>query len=54
MAFMFLHSERPRGTDLDESLSDGQRQAIRDNVGHAAAVAIPDQSLDRDQSVRLA
>jgi hypothetical protein len=51
---VFLDSERRRGTDLNDPLSDGGCQLSCDNFGHAAAIAISQQSLDGDQPVRLA
>jgi hypothetical protein len=42
-----------RGTDFDESVSDRQRQAVRDNVGHSAALTVSKQSFYGDQLLRL-
>jgi hypothetical protein len=52
---LFLgHAECGRRTNFGEFVSDHRGQAIRDNVGHAAAITVPKQHLDRNQSVWLA
>jgi hypothetical protein len=53
-ATVVLHyAQCSRGTDFDESVSDRQRQAVRDNVGHSAALTVSKQSFYGDQLVRL-
>jgi len=53
-SLVLSYAQCSRRADFDESVSDRRRQAIRDNVRHAAAVAVPKQSFYGNQSAWMA